>query len=133
MGIGAVPATQQKALERAGISLDDVGLVELNEAFAAQSLAVMYEWGMNPEDERSNPNGGVNSLEHPLGCSGARILTTLVHAMKRRDEVQYGQATMCIGVGQASRCSSRRSKTLLHIERRTRGTATEGRDRWLPA
>lgn len=100
MGIGAVPATQQKALERAGISLDDVGLVELNEAFAAQSLAVMYEWGMNPEDERSNPNGGATSLEHPLGCSGARILTTLVHAMKRRDEVQYGQATMCIGAGQ---------------------------------
>ena len=100
MGIEAVHATQQKALERAGISLDDVGLVQLNEAFAAQSLAVMYEWGMNPEDERSNPNGGATSLEHPLGCSGARILTTLVHAMKRRDEVQYGQATMCIGVGQ---------------------------------
>jgi acetyl-CoA acyltransferase len=100
MGIGAVPATQQKALERAGISLDDVGLVELNEAFAAQSLAVLYEWRMDPEDERLNPNGGAISLGHPLGCSGARILTTLVHEMRRRDEVRYGLATMCIGVGQ---------------------------------
>ena len=99
MGIGPVPATQ-KALERAGVSLDDVGLVELNEAFAAQSLAVLYEWGMDPEDERLNPNGGAISLGHPLGCSGARILTTLVHEMRRRDEVRYGLATMCIGVGQ---------------------------------
>ena len=99
MGIGPVPATQ-KALERAGISLDKLGLVELNEAFAAQSLAVLYEWGLDPEDERLNPNGGAISLGHPLGCSGARILTTLVHEMRRRDEVRYGLATMCIGVGQ---------------------------------
>jgi acetyl-CoA acyltransferase len=99
MGIGPVPATQ-KALERAGISLDDVGLVELNEAFAAQSLAVLYEWEMDPEEERLNPNGGAISLGHPLGCSGARILTTLVHEMRRRDEARYGLATMCIGVGQ---------------------------------
>lgn len=99
MGIGPVPATQ-KALERAGISLDELGLVELNEAFAAQSLAVLYEWGLDPEDERLNPNGGAISLGHPLGCSGARILTTLVHEMRRRDEVRYGLATMCIGVGQ---------------------------------
>ena len=99
MGIGPVPATQ-KALERARISLDDVGLIELNEAFAAQSLAVLYEWGMDPEDERLNPNGGAIPLGHPLGCSGARILTTLVHEMRRRAEVQYGLATMCIGVGQ---------------------------------
>src|SRR5215211_2786035 len=99
MGIGPVPATR-KALVRAGIALEDVGLVELNEAFAAQSLAVLYEWGMDPEDERLNPNGGAIALGHPLGCSGARIPTTLVHEMGRRPEVRYGLATMCIGVGQ---------------------------------
>jgi acetyl-CoA acyltransferase len=99
MGIGPVPATK-KALDRAGISLDDVGLVELNEAFAAQVLACVHEWGMDPEDERLNPNGGAVAIGHPLGCSGARILTTLVHEMKRRDDVLYGLATMCIGVGQ---------------------------------
>jgi acetyl-CoA acetyltransferase len=99
MGIGPVPATC-KALDRAGIAFDDVGLVELNEAFAAQSLAVLYEWGMDPQDERLNPNGGAIALGHPLGCSGARILTTLVHEMGRRPEVRYGLATMCIGVGQ---------------------------------
>jgi len=99
MGIGPVPATR-KALERAGISLDDVGLVELNEAFAAQVLAVLHEWGMDPEDERLNPNGGAIALGHPLGCSGARILTTLLHEMARRPQVELGLATMCIGVGQ---------------------------------
>ena len=99
MGIGPVPATN-KALDRAGITMDDVGLVELNEAFAAQSLAVIHEWGMDPEDERLNPNGGAIALGHPLGCSGARILTTLVHEMGRRDDVRFGLATMCIGVGQ---------------------------------
>jgi acetyl-CoA acyltransferase len=99
MGLGPVPATR-KALDRAGITLDDVGLVELNEAFAAQSLAVLYEWGMDPEDERLNPNGGAIALGHPLGASGARILTTLMHEMGRRLDVRYGLATMCIGVGQ---------------------------------
>jgi acetyl-CoA acetyltransferase family protein len=99
MGIGPVPATK-KALERAGISLDDVGLIELNEAFAAQVLAVLHEWGMDPEDQRLNPNGGAIALGHPLGCSGTRILSTLVHEMGRRPEVQIGLATMCIGVGQ---------------------------------
>jgi len=99
MGIGPVPATR-KALDRTGISLDDIGLIELNEAFAAQSLAVLYEWGMDPEDERLNPNGGAIALGHPLGASGARILTTLVHEMGRRPDVRYGLATMCIGVGQ---------------------------------
>jgi acetyl-CoA acyltransferase len=94
-----VSATK-KALERAGISLDDVGLIELNEAYAAQSLAVLYEWGMDPEDERLNPNGGAIALGHPIGCSGARILTTLLHEMGRREEVELGLATMCIGVGQ---------------------------------
>ena len=99
MGIGPVPATK-KALTRAGISLKDIGLVELNEAFAAQSLAVIYEWGMDPEDERLNPNGGAIALGHPLGASGARILTTLLYEMRRREDAQFGLATMCIGVGQ---------------------------------
>jgi acetyl-CoA acetyltransferase len=85
---------------RAGISLDEVRLIELNEAFAAQSLAVLYEWGMDPEDERLNPNGGAIALGHPLGASGARIMTTLLHEMRRRDDVRHGLATMCIGVGQ---------------------------------
>ncbi len=99
MGIGPVPATK-KALERAGISLDDVGLVEVNEAFAAQVLACLHEWGMDAEDERLNPNGGAIALGHPLGASGTRILTTLVYEMQRRSDVHYGLATMCIGVGQ---------------------------------
>ena len=99
MGIGPVPATK-KALERAGLSLDDIGLLELNEAFAAQVLAVLHEWRMEAEDERLNPKGGAIALGHPIGCSGARILTTLVHEMNRRDEVEIGLATMCIGVGQ---------------------------------
>jgi acetyl-CoA acyltransferase len=99
MGIGPVPATK-KALERADVSLDDIGLIELNEAFAAQSLAVLYEWGMDPDNERLNLNGGAISLGHPIGCSGARILTTLLHEMRRREDVELGLATMCIGVGQ---------------------------------
>src|SRR5215211_6762719 len=98
MGIGPVPTTT--ALSRAGITLEDVGLVELNEAFAAQVLAVLHEWGMDPEDERLNPNGGTIALGHPIGCSGTRILTTLLHEMRRRPEVELGLATMCIGVGQ---------------------------------
>jgi acetyl-CoA acetyltransferase family protein len=98
MGIGPIPATK-KALERAGLSLPDLGLIELNEAFAAQSLAVLHEWGLDPEDPRLNPNGGAIAIGHPLGASGARILTSLVHAMRRRG-VQFGLATMCIGVGQ---------------------------------
>jgi acetyl-CoA acyltransferase len=99
MGIGPVPATE-KALDRAGIALDEVGLIELNEAFAAQSLACLHEWGMDAEDGRLNPNGGAIALGHPLGASGVRILTTLVHEMQRRGDVKYGLATMCIGVGQ---------------------------------
>ena len=99
MGIGPVPATRQ-TLARAGISMDEVGLIELNEAFAAQSLAVVHEWGVDSEDERLNPNGGAISLGHPLGASGARILTTLLHELGRREDVQFGLATMCIGVGQ---------------------------------
>lgn len=98
MGIGPVPATA-KALKRSALALGDVGLIELNEAFAAQVLAVLREWGLDPEDTRLNPNGGAIALGHPIGCSGARILTTLAHEMKHRD-VQFGLATMCIGVGQ---------------------------------
>jgi acetyl-CoA acyltransferase len=99
MGIGPVPATR-KALARVGVSLGDVGLIELNEAFAAQALAVLHEWGMDPQDERINPNGGAIAIGHPLGCSGVRILTTLLHEMGRRPHVELGLATMCIGVGQ---------------------------------
>lgn len=96
MGIGPVFATR-KVLDRAGLSIDDIDLVELNEAFAAQSIACVRELGLDME--RVNVNGGAIALGHPLGCSGARILTTLVHEMKRR-EIRYGLATMCIGVGQ---------------------------------
>jgi 3-oxoadipyl-CoA thiolase len=96
MGIGPVPATQ-KALKRAGLQLSDIGLVELNEAFAAQSIACIQDLGLNPEIV--NVNGGAIALGHPLGCSGARILTTLVHQMQRQG-VRYGLATLCIGVGQ---------------------------------
>lgn len=99
MGIGPVPASR-KALERAGLSLDDIGLVELNEAFAAQSLAVLHDLGLDPEDSRLNPNGGAIALGHALGSSGTRIMTTLLHEIKRRGDVQFGLATMCIGVGQ---------------------------------
>ncbi|HEX6988438.1 MAG TPA: acetyl-CoA C-acyltransferase [Bacillota bacterium] len=99
MGIGPVPATR-KALARADLSLDQIGLIELNEAFAVQSMAVLQELGLDPFDPRVNPNGGAIALGHPLGCSGARILTTLVHELKRRPDVRYGLATMCIGVGQ---------------------------------
>ncbi|MGK0619168.1 acetyl-CoA C-acyltransferase [Meiothermus cerbereus] len=98
MGIGPVPATQ-KALKRAGLTLGEIGLIELNEAFAAQSLAVLQEWGLEAEDERLNVNGGAIAIGHPLGCSGARILANLVHEMQQR-KVQFGLATMCIGVGQ---------------------------------
>jgi 3-oxoadipyl-CoA thiolase len=96
MGLGPIFATR-KALKRAGLSIDDIGLVELNEAFAAQSLACIRELGLRPDIV--NVNGGAIALGHPLGCSGARILTSLLHEMGRRN-VRYGLATMCIGVGQ---------------------------------
>ncbi|MGH2748670.1 MAG: thiolase family protein [Actinomycetota bacterium] len=96
MGLGPIFATR-KALARAGLSIEDIGLVELNEAFAAQTLACIEELGL--DRARVNVNGGAIALGHPLGCSGARILTTLLHEMARR-EVRYGLATLCIGVGQ---------------------------------
>jgi 3-oxoadipyl-CoA thiolase len=98
MGIGPVPAAQ-KALERAGLAWSDVDLIELNEAFAAQALAVLAAWGLDPQDPRVNPQGGAIALGHPIGCSGARILTTLVHALRRHGK-SVGLASMCIGVGQ---------------------------------
>jgi 3-oxoadipyl-CoA thiolase len=101
MGMGPVPATR-KALEHAGLKVEDIRLIELNEAFAVQSLAVMRELGLGPEI--TNVNGGAIALGHPLGCSGARILTTLLHEMRRRAPVEvrpfYGLATLCVGVGQ---------------------------------
>jgi acetyl-CoA C-acetyltransferase len=98
MGVGPVPATQ-KALQRAGLKTSDLGLVELNEAFASQSIACMRDLALNPEIV--NVNGGAIALGHPLGCSGARISATLIHEMQKR-KVQYGLATMCIGVGQGA-------------------------------
>jgi 3-oxoadipyl-CoA thiolase len=96
MGVGPVKAVP-RALENAGLSIDQIDLVELNEAFASQVLASARELGI--DEERLNVNGGAIALGHPLGCSGARLVTTLLHEMKRRD-VQLGLATMCIGVGQ---------------------------------
>ena len=98
MGIGPVTATQ-KALQRAGIKVADLDLIELNEAFASQSIACIHELGFDLQ--KVNVNGGSISIGHPLGCSGARIATTLLYEMKRR-EVQYGLATMCVGVGQGA-------------------------------
>lgn len=96
MGVGPVPATQ-KALKRAGLSINDIGLVELNEAFASQGLACMRDLNINPATV--NVNGGAIAIGHPLGASGARISTTLIHQMQKQN-VKYGLATMCIGVGQ---------------------------------
>ena len=96
MGLGPIYATQ-KVLKRSGLALDQIGLVELNEAFAAQSLACIRELGLN--EEIVNVNGGAIAFGHPLGASGARILTTLLYEMKKR-KVRYGLSTMCIGVGQ---------------------------------
>ncbi|MBS1773527.1 MAG: acetyl-CoA C-acyltransferase [Bacteroidetes bacterium] len=98
MGIGPIPATQ-KALKRAGIEAKDLDLVELNEAFAAQGIPCMQELGL--DEDKVNVNGGAIAIGHPLGCSGARISTTLLHELKRRGG-KYGLATMCIGVGQGA-------------------------------
>jgi 3-oxoadipyl-CoA thiolase len=98
MGIGPVPATR-KVLKRAGLKINDIGLIELNEAFASQSLACIQDLELNPEIV--NVNGGSIAIGHPLGCSGVRISATLLHEMKKR-KVRYGLATMCIGVGQGA-------------------------------
>jgi len=96
MGLGPIPATR-KVLQRAGLTMQDMDLVELNEAFAVQALQCMRELGI--DEEKLNVNGGAIALGHPLGCSGARIIVTLLHELERR-EGRYGLATMCIGVGQ---------------------------------
>ena len=98
MGIGPVAATK-KALERAGLTVADLDLIELNEAFASQSIACIHDLGLDLE--KVNVNGGAIALGHPLGCSGVRISTTLLHELKKR-KARYGLATMCIGVGQGS-------------------------------
>ena len=98
MGIGPVPATK-KVLQRAGLKIADLDLVELNEAFASQSLACIRDLGL--DSDKVNVNGGAIALGHPLGCSGVRISTTLIHEM-RRSEKKYGLATMCVGVGQGA-------------------------------
>ena len=96
MGSGPVPATRI-ALKKAGLKLDDIDLIELNEAFAAQSLAVEKELGINPE--KVNVNGGAIALGHPLGATGTRLVLTLLHELRRR-KGKYGLATACIGGGQ---------------------------------
>ena len=96
MGIGPVPAVR-KLLARAGIDVGDLDLVELNEAFASQSLAVVRELGL--DEEKVNVNGGAIAIGHPLGMSGARLVVTLLHELRRR-QGRYGVATMCVGVGQ---------------------------------
>lgn len=98
MGIGPVPATR-KALQRAGLTVNDLDLIEMNEAFASQAIACMRELGI--DYNKLNVNGGSIAIGHPLGCSGVRISTTLVHEMKRRG-ARYGLATMCVGVGQGA-------------------------------
>jgi acetyl-CoA C-acetyltransferase len=98
MGIGPVPASQ-KALKRAGITVNDLNLIELNEAFASQSIACLRE--LKLEEDKVNVNGGAIAIGHPLGCSGVRISATLLHEMKRRN-IRYGLATMCVGVGQGA-------------------------------
>lgn len=99
MGVGPIPATQ-KALKRAGLSYNDLDLIELNEAFAAQSIACMNDLGFDPE--KVNVNGGSIAIGHPLGASGTRISATLIHEMQKRPNAKYGLATMCIGVGQGA-------------------------------
>ena len=98
MGYGPVPATQ-KLFKLTGISLDEIGIIELNEAFAAQALAVMRSLGLADDDQRVNPNGGAIALGHPLGMSGARLALTAMHELQLRKE-RYALCTMCIGVGQ---------------------------------
>jgi acetyl-CoA acetyltransferase len=98
MGIGPVPATR-KVLELVGLSLGQMDVIELNEAFAAQGLAVLRQLGLADDDPRVNPNGGAIALGHPLGASGARLVTTAVNQLQR-SAGRYALCTMCIGVGQ---------------------------------
>ena len=108
MGIGPIPATQ-KALKRAGLKIGDIDLIELNEAFAVQSIVCINE--LNLDNQIVNVNGGAIALGHPLGCTGARITTTLLHEMKRRNDVKYGLAVLCVGVGQGASIIFEKVKT----------------------
>ena len=98
MGIGPAPASQ-KLLDRLGLSINDMDVIELNEAFAAQGLAVLRQLGVAVDDSRVNPNGGAIALGHPLGMSGARLITTAMYELEER-QGRYALCTMCIGVGQ---------------------------------
>ncbi|MNT50962.1 Beta-ketoadipyl-CoA thiolase [compost metagenome] len=98
MGIGPAPATQ-KLLKQLGMTLDQIDVIELNEAFAAQGLAVLRELGVADDDKRVNPNGGAIALGHPLGMSGARLVTTAMYQLHRTGG-RFALCTMCIGVGQ---------------------------------
>jgi acetyl-CoA C-acetyltransferase len=98
MGVGPIPATQ-KALQRAGLNIKDIDLIEMNEAFASQSIACARD--LEIDTLKLNVNGGAIAIGHPLGCSGVRISTTLLHELKRR-KAKYGLATMCVGVGQGA-------------------------------
>ncbi len=98
MGIGPVPATE-RVLRKAGLALDQMDLIEVNEAFACQVLSVLQVWGVDGDDRRLNVNGSGISLGHPIGATGTRIMTTLLHEMKRRG-ARYGLETMCVGGGQ---------------------------------
>jgi acetyl-CoA acyltransferase len=98
MGIGPIPATQ-KALERAGLAMDDIGLIELNEPFAVQVLTWCDGMGVDPEDERLNPYGGAIACGHPLAATGVRLLAQLAYGFKERPDVRYGLTGLCIGLG----------------------------------
>ena len=98
MGIGQVKASE-KALKKAGLKMEDIDIIELNEAFSAQALACIRAWGLEDNDERINPNGGSIALGHPLGVSGTRILQTAAIELQKNNK-KYALATMCIGVGQ---------------------------------
>ena len=98
MGIGPVKASN-KALEKAGLTMQDMDIIELNEAFSAQALACIRKWGLKDNDERINPNGGAIALGHPLGVSGTRILQTAAIELKKKNK-KYALVCMCIGVGQ---------------------------------
>jgi acetyl-CoA acetyltransferase family protein len=103
MGYGPIPATR-KLLERSGVTIDEIDLIELNEAFAIQALACIRELGL--DESKTNVNGGAIALGHPLGCTGARLMVTLLHEMRRRakegEKMRYGLATLCVGIGQGS-------------------------------
>ena len=123
MGIGPIPATR-KALERAGLSPSDIDLVELNEAFASQVLASMRELGFS--HDRLNVNGGAIAIGHPLGCSGARLIGTLAHELRRRGG-RYGVATMCIGVGQGLAAVIENPAAIGASRRSANSSAADGR------